>query len=248
MLLAPRASAQDSRQEVLVGKHRTYESPQHFAIEVRFSPFTPDIDSDPALGGATPFRDAFGNGPNLMAGIEFDWQALRIPHVGTLGPGIAVGYTKMSGLAKFTSPHPLPGGGTTNTSGETTSLEIFPIYTVAVFRADALWREVHVPLVPYAKFGIGYSIWRASNTIGTSTFNGQSGVGGSLGTQLALGLAFNLNVFDEYSAKNFDDSMGVNNTYVFGEYTRADLGGLGVQHDPLRVGGQSWTLGLAFEF
>jgi hypothetical protein len=42
--------------------------------------------------------------------------------------------------------------------------------------------------------------------------------------------------------------VGVNNTYAFAEYTRADLDGLGIQSDPLRVGGQSWTFGLAFEF
>jgi hypothetical protein len=242
------AGAQEERQQVLYGKHRTFESPQNFAVELRFAPFAPDIDSDPALHGKTPFSDVFGSGPRLLAGLEFDWQVLRIPHLGTIGPGIGAGYTKMSGDAQFLQPHPLPTGGTTTTSGETTTLEIFPLYAVAVLRADVLWREVHVPLVPYAKAGIGYSIWRASNTLGTSSTNGVTGVGGSLGTELAVGVAFNLNVFDEYSAKTFDDAMGVNNTYVFGEYTRADLNGLGVQSDPLRVGGQSWTFGLAFEF
>ena len=109
-------------------------------------------------------------------------------------------------------------------------------------------RELHAPLVPYAKFGLGYSIWRASNQVGTSNYNGDIGVGGSIGTQLGVGLAFNLNIFDEYSAKNFDDQVGVNHTYLFGEYARADLDGLGIQSDPLRVGGQAWTFGLAFEF
>ena len=69
-----------------------------------------------------------------------------------------------------------------------------------------------------------------------------------LGSELGVGLAFNLNTFDEYSAKNFDETVGVNNTYAFAEYTRADLDGLGIQSDPLRVGGQSWTFGLAVEF
>ncbi len=156
---------------------------------------------------------------------------------------------KASGNAAFAN-----GGHTTETSsviytsGEQTSLEIYPMYAVAVLRADVLWREVHIPFVPYAKFGLAYSIWRASNSLGTSVYKGQQGVGGTLGTQLALGLAFNLNVFDEYSAKNFDDAVGVNGTYAFAEYTRADLEGLGIQKDPLRVGGQCWTFGLAFEF
>jgi hypothetical protein len=245
---ASSAGAQESRQQVLYGKHRTFESPQNFAIELRFAPFQPDVDSDPSLGGKTPFRDTFGPGPNLLGGIEFDWQALRIPHFGTIGPGIGVEYSKMSGLAQFQSPHRQPDGTTTKTSGESTSLEIWPMYAVAVARADMLWREVHIPLVPYAKFGLAYGIWRASNSLGTSDYNGAKGTGGSFGTQLSLGLAFNLNVLDEYSAKNFDDAMGVNNTYLFAEYSRQDLNGLGVQNNPMRVGGQRWTFGLAFEF
>src|SRR5581483_8033045 len=123
---ASQASAQDSRQQVIYGKHRVFESPQHFAIEIRFAPFQPDVDSDPSLHGATPFAQTFGPGPNFLGGLEFDWQALRIPHVGSLGPGAGVEYSKMSGPAAFATPHPLPNGGTTTTSGETTSFEIWP--------------------------------------------------------------------------------------------------------------------------
>ncbi|HEY8086433.1 MAG TPA: MXAN_2562 family outer membrane beta-barrel protein, partial [Polyangiaceae bacterium] len=117
-----------------------------------------------------------------------------------------------------------------------------------VLRVDVLRRELRVPFVPYAKLGLGYSIWRASNTVGTSNYAGNVGVGGSLGTELGVGLAFNLNVFDEYAAKNFDEAVGVNNTYAFAEYTRDDLDGLGIQSNPLRVGGEAWTFGIAVEF
>jgi hypothetical protein len=55
-------------------------------------------------------------------------------------------------------------------------------------------------------------------------------------------------VFDEYAAKNFDEAMGVNNTYLFGELMRSDLSGLGIQSSPLRVGESTWVAGLAFEF
>ena len=239
------AFAQEDRQDVLGGRHKMYESAQHFAIELRFASFTPDVDSNPSLRGATPFASTLGDFSRLMFQMEFDWQALRIPHVGTLGPGIGAGYTKMSGNAQFVQPH---GASGTLNSGESTTLEIYPFYAVAVLRVDVLKRELHVPFVPYAKLGLGYSVWRASNTVGTSDYAGHVGVGGSLGTELGLGLAFNLDVFDEYAAKNFDEAVGVNNTYAFAEYTRADLDGLGVQSDPLRVGGQAWTFGLAFEF
>jgi hypothetical protein len=95
---------------------------------------------------------------------------------------------------------------------------------------------------------LGYALWRASNTLGTSTTGGVSGEGHSIGSHLAIGISLNLNPFDEYAAKTFDDSLGVNNSYLFAEWTREDLSGLGLQHNPLRVGGSSWTFGLAFEF
>jgi hypothetical protein len=251
------ARAQE-RQDLLVSHHQSFESPQHFAAELRFMPYVPDIDSDPNLrsppagpagtttcnpSSATPYASVFGSSPRLMAQFEFDWQALRIPHVGTVGPGVAIGYTKMNANATFASPH-----NNTCQSGEDTALEIVPTYAVAVFRADVLWRELHIPFVPYVKAGIGYAFWRASNTLGTSHAQGVAGEGASVGTQLAIGVGLNLNVFDPYAAKNFDEAMGVNNTYLFGELMRSDLNGLGIQSSPLRVGESSWVAGLAFEF
>jgi hypothetical protein len=239
-LFSGEAFAQGSGEEFLVGRHKPYESPQHFAFEIRLSPFTPDVDSDPNLHGATPYKDIFGTSARVLVAGEFDWQVARIQHLGTLGPGFGIGYTTMSAQA------PLANG--TGLSGESTSLTIIPMYAVAVLRADALWREVHIPLVPYAKLGIGLAYWRASNTLGTSNFGGVSGVGHTWGTELAFGVGFNLNVLDQYAARNLDESLGVNNTYLTAEWTRSDLSGLWGQQSPLRVGGTFWTFGLAFEF
>jgi hypothetical protein len=240
-LLATSLAAAQERQDTLASRHQRYETAQHFAFELRFSPFTPDIDSDPALGGKTPFADAFGTPSRLLVAAELDWQVARIPHVGTIGPGLAAGYTTMTRPAQFAPPRSGP-------SGEDTTLQIFPLYVVGVLRADALWRELHVPLVPYAKLGLGLAFWRASNTLGTSHFQGVSGLGQSIGSHVAVGLGLNLNVFDQYAARNLDESMGINNTYLFAEWARSDLNGLWFQSDPLRVGGTYWTFGLAFEF
>ncbi len=237
------AHAQEDRLDPLSGKHSSAHSPQHFEAEIRISPYTPDVDSDPALDGKTPYKTLFGTAPGLFFGAEFDWQALRIPHFGSLGPGVSVGYTRRNTPAPFTTPQ----AGMT-LSGENTSLAIYPFAAMAVLRVDVFWRDAGIPLVPYAKLGIGYALWRASNTLGTSSFDGVSGKGASLGTHVALGLSLNLNVFDAYAAQNLDDSMGINSSYLFAEWMREDLTGLGVQSDPLRVGGTNWTFGLAFEF
>jgi hypothetical protein len=256
-VVIPTEAYAQERQEVLHSKHRVYESPQNFAVELRLGPYYPDIDSDPALhptatspcstSSAGPAETVFGSSNRVMVSAEFDWQALRIPHLGTLGPGVSIGYTNLSGNASFLSPH-VSSSGSTCTSGESTSLAIVPMYAVVVLRADVLWRELRIPFVPYVKAGLGYALWRASNDLGTSNANGVRGEGHTWGTQLAAGIAFNLNIFDEYAAKGFDDQLGVNNTYAFAEYMWSNYRGLGLQSDPLRVGDTTWVVGLAWEF
>lgn len=237
------ANAQD-RGGSLGSAHRTFESPQHFAFELRFSPYRPDIDSDPALGGRAPYAQTFGTTPRILVAAELDWQVVRIPHVGTFGPGLSVGYTSMNATAPLRNPPPPPASPL---SGEQTTLSIYPFYAVAVLRADVLMREAHIPLVPYAKAGLGYALWRASNDNGTSNHDNVPGKGHSYGTQLALGVSLHLNAFDAYAAKEFDNTMGVNHTYLFFEYYSSNFSTLGPASQ-LRVGATTWAMGLAFEF
>ena len=250
LLLAAPSRAQEDRGEALSAHHKSYESSQNFALEVRLSPYLPTVDSDPSLHGCTPFTDIFGKSTSFMASAEFDWQALRIKHLGTIGPGVGIGTVSFSANAPntnaSTSGRCITSSG--SSSGEQTSLSIYPMYAVAVLRADALWKELTVPFVPYAKLGYGSAFWQASNTLGTSKYAGSVGQGYTVGTMLALGLSFNLNVFDNYAARNFDEGMGVNSTYIFVEWTDLNLNGLWVQSDPLRVGATAWTFGLDWEF
>jgi len=219
---------------------RKYTSPQNFAIEVRFGPYKPQVDQEPALNGATPYAGTFGSAPRLLPAIEFDWQALRIPWVGSLGPGVSIGYTKMSAASTTLTTPPQP-------SGDTTSLTILPMTLVAVLRADSLWRNFGIPLVPYAKVGFGYALWNATNTGIISDAFGVKGRGHSFGTNLALGLAFALNVFEPEASRSMDIASGINNTYVFAEAYWLALNGFG-SSSTLRVGSNTWTAGLAFEF
>lgn len=250
--LASSAAAQDDRMDTLGAlHHQKFESPQNFAIELRVSSFKPNVDSDPNLNGCTPFTDIFGSGSSLLLGFEFDWQALRIPHVGTLGPGAGAGYVSFSANAPYSANASTSGGCVTSSgqaSGENTSLNIYPMYLVGVFRVDGPWKDFGVPIIPYAKLGGAFALWQATNTLGTSAFNGAKGQGYSLGTELAIGVAFNLNFLDPNAARGFDESMGVNSTLAFAEWTSSNINGLGVQSDPLRVGGTSWTFGIAWEF
>ncbi len=214
-----------------------YNSSQNFVLELRFSPYTPNVDDEPGLTG-TPFKASFGDKPRLYFGLEFDWQTFRIPYVGTIGPGISVGTVSMSREARTASGR---------ASGDDYGLTIYPMYLAAVLRVDAFWRGANFPLVPYGKLGLAVGFWDAANASGTSTSGGIKGSGASLGTNMALGLAFPLDVFDSGASRNMDVEVGINNTYIYAEYYSLALNGL-AQSNALYVGTSSWAAGMAFEF
>ena len=245
-LISARAFAVDES-TIFETRKRNYESPQNFAFELRMGPYIPDIDSDPALGGkqiwhqvfGNPYQSVFGTSQRLLVAAELDWQVLKIPHFGNLGPGVSFGYTSMSA--------PALRSDTKTPSAEDTSLDVYPMYAVAVMRFDMLDRDLHIPLVPYAKAGMGLAFWRASNDVGTSSANGIEGKGHTFGYHVAGGVSLDLNAFDRLAARSFDEAMGVNHTYIYGEWMFMALDGIG-QTDALRVGSSTWVAGLSFDF
>jgi hypothetical protein len=216
---------------------QSYESPQDFAFEVRFGPYLPRVD-DEFGSGATPFATMFGTKNRYMLAAEFDWQALRIPYLGTLGPGFGLGYTTMSGKTFLTD-------GVTRATQEA-SLSLLPVYVAAVLRADVIAKKTPIPLVPYAKLGLGASLWWTSDGSGVSRVGNTVGRGTSYGYQYALGGMLLLDVFDPSAALELDSTLGVNNSYLFFEYYNSNLDGFG-SGNKMQVGARTWFLGLAWE-
>ncbi|MCU0654227.1 MAG: MXAN_2562 family outer membrane beta-barrel protein [Polyangiaceae bacterium] len=233
------AEAQVETRDYRRTDRRVPESPQRFAFELRLGPYKPRIDEE--FNGRTPFADTFGNGKGFHIGAEIDWQALRIPYLGTLGPGFSWGYTSRSAKARIS--------GTGKESAEETSLSIMPMTLVGVARLDVLPREFHVPVVPYGKLGLGLGLWSISTSKGTVTRDGVQGRGRSWGTHAAVGGMLHLDFLERDVALSFDDELGVNNSYLFFEWMWSDLGSSGLIEDrpQMRVGTSGWVLGLAFE-
>lgn len=211
-------------------------SEQTVAVELRFGRYLPSADQ--GLDG-TPYADVFGNDNRYFAGVEIDWQVLRIPYLGSLSPGLGFGYTKASAKAPFESLEAR--------SGQDTSLEIFPAYVVGVLRADELARRTAVPLVPYGKLGLGVALWRAREADRTASADGVSGKGVSFGPQFALGVMFLLDVLDPEDARTADAELGLNHSYLFAEWYVSDLDGFN-SAERLQVGTNTWMTGVALEF
>jgi hypothetical protein len=211
------------------------ESKQEVAFELRVGRYVPDVD-DSVEG--SPFQDTFGTSNRYIFGAEVDWQLVRIPHFGTLAPGVGWGYTKFTAPAVFAD-----GSGT---SASDTRIHIMPMYLVGVARADFLMRDFRVPFVPYAKLGVGYAMWWSSDGKQSAQYEGQAAKGSSYGLTYALGGMFLLDWLDPDDAVSADGLVGINNSYFFAEWFRPRLDGFG-SNQVLNVGSSSWVIGLALE-
>lgn len=212
------------------------------AVELRFGPYRPDVDSDPALR-TTPYANAFGTSTRYQIGTEIDRQFLHVPHVGSLAVGGFLGYTRASGHATMAS-----GTLAGQPSGEEATFWMMPFGALLVARVDVLARETMIPLVFYGKVGLGTALWSSGNASGTShaDSDGKLGRGHTNGAIYAGGVMFLLDAFDRHGAKSFAAQQGVNHTYLFAEWTVTSFTGL-LQDHAMHVGDSTWNVGFAFE-
>ena len=209
-------------------------SPQNAAFELRIGKYLPEVDGGVEDGA---FAQVFGNDDRYIIGFEVDWQFLRVGQFASLGAGFGLSYTKLGGSGI---------GETGEPTSEENTFSLYPMSLVGVLRVDFLARETPVPLVPYGKAGLGYAIWRVTDDRGV--LHSEEGIVASdvsYGTHLALGLMFLLDPFDATAAVQIDENSGINNSYVFAEYTMRDLDGF--DSSQMQVGDSSWIFGLALE-
>jgi hypothetical protein len=166
---------------------------------------------------------------------------------GTLGVGGVVGYFKEN--AKACEQEGLDNvHGECTRSGDNTSLRLIPFAVLAVYRFDVLAERWKIPLVPYGKIGLNYTLWKVTEGNGyTPEAGGGRGAGGTMGWQGAVGISLQLDFLDPNAARGFDADIGVNHTYAFFELAHIDSSGLGSK-GKLHVGDDTWFAGLMFEF
>jgi hypothetical protein len=240
LLFAPAvAQAQGVDEFGPYGTERTKrETPQNMAVELRFGPYRPSIDEEFEGSGRTPYKDHFGTDDRWLFGFEIDWELLQIEKFGSLGPGVGIGYTKMTGTTFLDD-------GTE--ADEKSTLRIIPMYLHGVLRVDTFAKNTPVPLVPYAKLGLGYAMWSMDDGIGIPKApDGSKADDTSWGLQWALGGMLMLDVLNRQEANALDAMHGVNHSYVFLEWFRSDLDGFG-SGDHMQVGTSTWMAGIALE-
>lgn len=220
-------------------------SDRDFAVELRFGLFLPNVDSEISKSNRQPNQLMFGSTRRPMWQIEFDWEVLQT--FGTLSLGASVGYWKENGHACLLAD--LQASGTCKASNDNTSLRLIPLAALVIYRMDEAAQRWKIPLVPYGKLGLNYTIWTVTNGDGNvpNYPGGGHGQGGTPGWQAAVGLSLQLDFIDPGAAREFDSESGVNHTYAFFELDHVSGSGL-YRNNVLHVGDDTWFAGLMFEF
>lgn len=217
-------------------------SPQRFAWELRFGPYSPDVDA--TLGstdcGGGPYAATFGSDGRFYFETEFDWQIFRF-YVGSFGLGAAVGLFNATARS-------FVQGTNCQRSADETSLWALPLSLLLSLRFDYLANTFGVPLVPFFKFGVTYALWWGTDANGiTRAEDGSQGYGGTAGLRLGGGLMLQLDWMEPRAARTFDNEYGVNHSYLFFEWYWAWLDGFGDERR-MNLGDSTWVAGLALEF
>lgn len=237
------ARAAHAQSDLLPRDGENFRSEQRFAFELRLGPYSPEVDEE-FHGEKTPYKDYFGTSHRLMTQFELDYQFFH--GFGSAAVGVSVGYFRAKGKEYID-----PGAGLIPTvrSDDITTLSLFPFAVVGVYRADQLWKRWHIPVAPYGKLGLNYTIWSVYDGNGLLANDPPAGKGrgGTLGWQGAVGLSLIADIIDLGAARELDSDTGINHTSFFFELAKYEASGLG-QKNRLHVGDTTWLGGIMFEF
>jgi hypothetical protein len=191
------------------------ESPMWFEFELKIGPYQPTYYA---------FKQTFGSDRGWLLSTELDITAYHVPYVGQLNVGLGWGWVNYDAKAV---------GLSGEASGETTEMTFYPMSLLAVLRVDALARHTVIPLSFAAKLGPDFVRWKAKT--GDST----DGDGLNVGLRWGAQVAFELDIFDEKSARLLDEDFGINHPLFVFEYFDSLTEG---------TGGRSFQVGLGLLF
>ncbi|MBZ4417051.1 MXAN_2562 family outer membrane beta-barrel protein [Myxococcus sp. RHSTA-1-4] len=209
-------------------------SPRSGAVVLRLGGYKPLIDEEEGLGG-TPYEDFFGDESLLL--FEAEMQRFFYQGIGTAGLSLSAGYGE-----KY-APARLEGGAP---AAEQSALRVIPLSANVFYKFDYAAFEWGIPLVPYGKLGLIYTPWWITKGSDTETADGRKGNGGEWGWGATGGVAFMLDVLEPRFARDFDTDIGVNHSYLFAEYTYADVNNFG--GGGLNLSSRRWMFGLALDY
>lgn len=227
--LSATAPAQAQLTEDLIPAKHDFISPEHFVLELRVGPFSPNNDR---------FQYFLGEDLGPMLELELSVIAFKVEDILDLTIGGAFGYAGFKDAAR--------NRDTGERLNEQTELDLIPLSAIAAVRLDALPRLLSVPLIFTAKIGYAWLFWDTST--GAREGDGQLSHGLRWGAQVAL----DLDIFEPSTARALDEEWGINHSFLFFEFWGFKTVGDTLEDDSdgadFKLDDVTWSMGLGFNF
>jgi len=203
-------------------------------VNLKFGPYAPNIDSDPAANHQYsaffgPTNRLVSSGNKLRIDGQLDIYFLR--QVGLLGVSGGFGYWQANAPTKKclidNQPqedcgdlsHPFPGEVITKGVGST-QFTIFPMNLSLVYKFDFFNEHYKVPLVPFVYAGLDVYFWTIQGSGRTAVRRdlNTKGSGATYGYHVNPGLAIGLDWIDPSSARRAFETVGMDGVYLTFEW------------------------------
>jgi hypothetical protein len=193
------------------------ESPRWGSFDLMLSGYRPKIDQEFGAGAPGPYQTAFGNGRGLM--VRFHAAKSLFTGFGSLEAGLGAGY-----FEKF-------GRGVNSLNGQpadSTGFKVLPLRAFLAYRFDLLARLYNIPIVPFGRASLDrYQWWVLNGQGNTANSTGLVGRGATNGYSFSGGAAFLLDFLDSGVARDMDRDLGINDTYLFVDFTKSFVNDFG---------------------
>ena len=133
-----------------------------------------------------------------------------------------------------------------NAAVEEAGLKLLPLRLMGLYKFDYAALNYRIPLVPYLQAGLVYSPWWVTKVDDIEEVAGRRGSGAKWGYGFTAGMQFLLDVLEPRFARDFDSDLGINHSYLFAEYTHAEVDNFGGKG--LVLSSRHWMFGLAFDY
>lgn len=199
----------------LPARAQPYASPRWGSFQMSLSGYRPRIDSEFGAG-VTPYHTAFGDSRGLM--FRADAAYTIFASYGSLEIGAGAGYFERYG-------HGVNLDG--SRSSDSTAFKVVPARLSLTYRFDLLAIRYSIPLAPYARVSFDRYFWWVTNGAGDVAQADTAGKGATNGYSFSGGVAFLLNFLDPTLSRDMDRETGINETYVFVDFTKSYIRNFG---------------------
>lgn len=225
-------------------------------VGVRIGPYVPQIDAQLGTEKPGPYEQMFG-GYHILTMLDVDrivWSGF-----GQVAVGFSAGYWQKT--ARTFTIDSMASDNPRARSADHNTFRLIPTELSATYRFTWLDDTYGVPVVPYARAGLGYYIWWISvadhfaHACGNPTMSlfcndGQShndkALGATAGVQGAIGISIRAERIDASTAMSMQQS-GIQHAGIYAELSDARIHGFG-SDKKLSVGDLTWFAGVDFEF